>query len=304
VILVVAGIVFQAAGIVVPDNSDVFNGGLIIDSHGASRLMLVHPDRSVTQPALILEKDGVGAQLASDAKYDVRLASSDSEIASALRLRHDIFNVELGVHAVSADHPGFEQDVYDPFCRHLIVVERETGRTVGTYRLNSIESVDDIDRLYSFGEFSIEELPIRVLERGLEIGRACIAADHRNSKVLFLLWKALANYLVGKRYFFGCCSIFTRDRVVGERAYKQLVERGHFHETFRVEPRRNALYSAAPDGLKNEPVALPSLFEMYLRIGAKVCGPPMLDDEFGTVDFFVVFDVKEMGERYRRLFFS
>ena len=41
---------------------------------------------------------------------------------------------------------------------------------------------------------------------------------------------------------------------------------------------------------------------MYLRLGAKVCGPPMVDGDFGTIDFFVVFDVQTMSDRYRRMF--
>lgn len=240
--------------------------------------------------------------LAADGRYLARIAATVAEVRSALSLRHEVFGVEL-----AGDTPGgIEADRYDERCQHLIVVERETGRTVGTYRLNSIDTVNEIDELYSFSEFTIEDLPQRVLEQGVETGRACIAPDHRNTKVLFLLWKALANYLVGsgRRYFFGCCSIFTRERAVGERAYRHLADHGHFHEDFRVEPRKNALYSAAPDAVEHEFVKLPSLFEMYLRIGAKVCGPPMLDEEFGTVDFFVVFDLEMMGERYRRMFFS
>ncbi|MEQ1765518.1 MAG: hypothetical protein ABL984_20485 [Pyrinomonadaceae bacterium] len=49
-------------------------------------------------------------------------------------------------------------------------------------------------------------------------------------------------------------------------------------------------------------VELPSLFNMYLRLGARVCGPPMIDHEFGTIDFFVVFDVRSMTDKYRRMF--
>jgi len=240
--------------------------------------------------------------LAADGRYVARIATTATEVNSALSLRHEVFHVEI-----AGDAPGgIEADKYDQRCSHLIVVERETDRTVGTYRLNSIDTAAEIAELYSFGEFTIEDLPAEVLEQGVEIGRACIAADHRNTKVLFLLWKALANYLVGssKRYFFGCCSIFTRERAVGERAFKHLVEQGHFHQTFRVEPRKNALYSAPAEAVENEPIKLPGLFEMYLRIGAKVCGPPMLDEEFGTVDFFVVFDLEKIGERHRRMFFS
>ena len=245
-----------------------------------------------------------GASLVSDGRYDVRLASSACEVASALRLRFEVFKVELVSGTTNGAPGGLEVDEYDRRCRHLIVIERSTNRTVGTYRLNSVASADEMSGVYSFSEFTIEDLPAEILEQGLEIGRACIAADHRNTKVLFLLWKGLANHLVaeGKRYFFGCCSIFTRDALVGERAFRQLAEAGHFHERYRVEPRRNALYYGAPADVENATVALPSLFEMYLRIGAKVCGPPMIDDGFGTIDFFVMFDLERINGKYKRMF--
>jgi putative hemolysin len=41
---------------------------------------------------------------------------------------------------------------------------------------------------------------------------------------------------------------------------------------------------------------------MYLRIGSRVCGPPIYDASFGTVDFFVVFDLQEMAPKYRGMF--
>jgi putative hemolysin len=188
-------------------------------------------------------------------------------------------------------------------CQHLLVIDRTTSKTVGTYRLNSIESAKSIDGFYSNSEFSLDELPFEVLSRGIEIGRACIAVEHRNTKVLFLLWKGLVACLqaAGKRFFFGCCSIFTIDRLVGARAYRQLSKAGHVHESFRVMPRRNEIDI---DCAANEAVELPSLFNMYLRMGAKVCGTPIIDREFGTIDFFVVCDTHQISAKYRRMFFS
>jgi len=250
--------------------------------------------------------DPTSPGILTNGRYTVKLAETADEVESALRLRHDVFNVEMGGKAADTVAQGIEFDAYDRHCRHLIVTELVTGRTIGTYRLNSIDSVAEIDKLYSHGEFTVEDLPPYVLENGIETGRACVAAEHRNTKVLFLLWKGLAHHLLasGKKHFFGCCSIFTRDHTVGEAAYKLLIDRGHFHETLRVEPRKNALYSVPTGAAEKEPVTLPGLFEMYLRIGAKVCGPPMMDEEFGTVDFFVVFDLDRINERYRRMFFS
>ena len=238
----------------------------------------------------------------TDRRYEVRLAQNAQEVASALRLRHRVFNVEFGGRNDIAHESNLEFDAYDFKCRHLIVVSRESGETVGTYRLNTIETALTTNGFYSANEFTIGGLPSDVLKNGVEIGRACIAKEHRNTKVLFLLWKGLLRYLesTGKRYFFGCCSIFTQDEQTGSSAYKQLVRDGRYHDQFWVTPLKNGIELInVIDEFSTE---LPSLFNMYLRIGAKVCGPPMIDREFGTIDFFVVLDVTKMNDKYRRMF--
>lgn len=251
-------------------------------------------------PGLLPTRESVDI---SEGRYRVKLASGPLEVESALRLRYEVFRVELSEESPPEDPSRLEFDEYDFACRHLIVIDRLTYRTVGTYRLAAIESVGCVEDFYSYGEFSIEDLPIDVLQSGVEIGRACIAPEHRNSKVLFLLWRGLAAFLrnEGKRYFFGCCSIFTRDESAGAMAYARLAGNGHLHETLRVSPRTNAVdLSFAGDAA----VELPNLFNMYLRIGARVCGPPMIDHEFGTIDFFVVCDTEKINEKYRRMFFG
>lgn len=233
----------------------------------------------------------------------VRLAETRREIESSLRLRHDVFSIEMGGREEDARGNRLEFDAYDLRCRHLIVVSKETGETVGTYRLNSIETAHCIYGFYSANEFTIEDLPGEVLQDGIEIGRACIAREHRNTKVLFLLWKALLAYLEqsGKRYFFGCCSIFTQDVSVGRKAYRQLIREGHVHEDLSVIPCHGGI-SLLDDDVDPANMELPALFNMYLRIGARVCGPPMVDREFGSIDFFVVFDVRNLTPKYQRMF--
>jgi putative hemolysin len=240
-----------------------------------------------------------------ESRYSVRLAQTQREVESALRLRFDVFKRELSAVDIGPATSGLEFDAYDFKCDHLIVVETDTGRTIGTYRLNSIETAVSARGFYSYGEFSIEDLPFEILESGIELGRACVAREHRNSKVLFLLWKGLAAYLraAGKRYFFGCCSIFSRDASVGAQAYRQLYNGGHVHDSMFIAPKVHAI-SCPNDVECAADVELPNLFQMYLRMGAKVCGPPMLDREFGTIDFFVVFDVENLNDKYRAMFFG
>jgi putative hemolysin len=241
----------------------------------------------------------------ADGKYLVKLARTADDVESALALRHRVFDLEIAGKSPSAG-PHIEFDEYDFRCRHLIVIEISTGKTVGTYRINSIETAERHSGFYSYNEFTIEDLPDEVLKQGMEIGRACIAQEHRNSKVLFLLWKGLATFLQlsGKRYFFGCCSIFTNDERVGRAAFEQLKEGGHFHSQISLRPRTNGVELVAEPTFDAVAIELPPLFNMYLRIGAKVCSPPMIDRQFGTIDFFVIFDLDEMNPRYRKMFFA
>ena len=49
-------------------------------------------------------------------------------------------------------------------------------------------------------------------------------------------------------------------------------------------------------------VKVPRLFDSYLRIGAKVCGPPAIDRLFKTIDFLVILDSQNIDARTRRMF--
>jgi len=237
--------------------------------------------------------------LASDKNYLVRLAQNSKEIKAALRLRYEVFNLELGI---AKSRSRLEFDAYDFRSQHLIAIDKRHGDIIGTYRINSAESVDDLSTLYSSAEFEIENLPAEVISKGLEIGRACVSTKHRGSRALLLIWKALAKYLIAqdKRFFFGCCSIFTRKSSIGTSVYNQLKAIGSVHPTVSVNPRNNG--NAIRDlGGSLSDCKLPSLFENYLRLGAKICGRPTYDEAFGSIDFFVLFDIAEMSERYRRL---
>lgn len=239
-------------------------------------------------------------------RYTVRLAKTQSEIESALRLRYDVFNVELAGHNPGDNYLGLEYDKFDLACRHLIVVDEHTHETVGTYRLNSLETAGAASGFYSYGEFSIEDLPAAVLEKSIEIGRACVAREHRNTKVLFLLWRGLADYLKNteKRYLFGCCSIFTTDHAEGWEVFQKLERDGFLHESLTVRPRLGKICRQSGDAGIDSRLELPQLFNMYLAIGAKICGPPVVDPEFGTIDYFVVCDVENINEKYRKLLLS
>lgn len=238
----------------------------------------------------------------ADGRYVAKLVETTEEFEAVLRLRSEVFRREIA----GADD-GTDFDEFDLRCEHLIVTDRSTGLAVGTYRLNSYDSASGTAGFYASGEFRLGGLSPEVLENAVELGRACIAKEHRNSRVLFLLWKVLANYLVarGKRYLFGCCSVFTQDGRMASKILQQLELTGCMHDSFRVTPLdENRVIPGGFDPSAMAPVDLPPLLKIYLRIGCRVCGEPALDREMGTVDYFVVFDLESIEPRYRKLFFG
>ncbi|MCS6873840.1 MAG: GNAT family N-acetyltransferase [Pyrinomonadaceae bacterium] len=240
-----------------------------------------------------------------EGRYIVKFASTADEIDAALRLRFEVFNLELNEGLESSFLTGRDQDEFDSNCHHLIVIEKESGKVVGTYRLQTLELAKSVYNFYSAGEFEIEKIPIGILKQSVEIGRACIAREHRNNRVLFLLWKGLALYLSlkKKRYFFGCCSIPTLDVIEGLKAFERLKKEKRFHPTLRIQPRSEYVCKSevVPD---DSQVQLPKLFNTYLRIGAKVCSEPAIDRQFKTIDFFVIFDAETIEKRYYDMFFK
>lgn len=63
-----------------------------------------------------------------DGRYLVRFARSREEIESALKLRFEVFNLELGEGLASSFQTGRDRDQFDATCHHLIGTEKATGK--------------------------------------------------------------------------------------------------------------------------------------------------------------------------------
>ena len=242
-----------------------------------------------------------------DTKYVVRFARTVEELDAALKLRFEVFNLELDEGLNSSLQTGRDRDEFDATCHHLIAMEKTSGKVVGTYRLRTMEMAGSAAKFYSSAEFELNQLGPAVLNQSVELGRACIARDHRHRQVLFLLWRALALYVTKrrKRFLFGCCSLTSQDPSEGNQLFDQLRMNDQIHPVAFVSVMPG--YECSGNDSENTwpiEVKLPRLFDTYLGIGAKVCSPPAIDRRFRTIDFLVIFDVQGMGSKLRRLFFS
>ncbi|MEI6872932.1 MAG: GNAT family N-acetyltransferase, partial [Verrucomicrobiota bacterium] len=122
-------------------------------------------------------------------QYTVRLASCPEDVRAAQTLRFLVFNLELE-EGLEASYLTFrDEDAYDIACDHLLV--ECGGEVVGTYRMQTGETAARHQGFYSAQEFDLTPFePIR--SQVLELGRACVLSEHRNLRVLSMLWRGIA----------------------------------------------------------------------------------------------------------------
>lgn len=243
----------------------------------------------------------------TDSHYVVQFAATPQEIDAVLKLRFEVFNLELGEGLDTSFATMRDEDKFDAQCHHLLVREKSGGAVIATYRMQTREMARAARGFYSQGEFDLTALPEAVLDGSVEVGRACIAKAHRNGRVLFLLWKGIARYLLTmrKRYLFGCCSLTSQDPLEGKQVMDYLEGKSLVWDNFRVPPQPGfACYPAEFTAPPDPGVRLPRLFRIYLDYGARVCGPPAIDRAFKTIDYLVLLDTARFDGKTYEIFFK
>lgn len=238
------------------------------------------------------------------ADFEVKIATEPGEIEQAQRLRFEVFNLELNKGLKSSYERGLDADEFDPYCDHLIVRDLRSGDVVGTYRLMHGAQARRHIGFYSAKEFDLTQI-MKLEGELMELGRSCSRKDFRDRALLPLMWEAIAEQVRAHnvRYLFGCGSLYSTDCSEVSAIYS-LLKRNYFAAHGRhVFPVEKCQFQGLIDNvaIADEQALfqkLPSLIKGYLRIGALVCGPPALDAEFGTADFFLLLDFSSLKEEY------
>lgn len=241
----------------------------------------------------------------AEGNYLLRFARSEAELDAVLKLRFEVFNLELGEGLDSSYDTFRDQDEFDLRCHHLMVLDRSLQQVIGTYRMQTLAMAGGSAGFYSAGEYDLSGFPAGVLENAVEIGRACVAKPHRNARVLYLLWRGLAAYLTfnRKRYLFGCCSLTSQDPAEGKRVMDHLTANQHVQPDFLLQPQPGYVCYGSDFTASPGAVHLPRLMKIYLVYGAKICSLPALDRAFKTIDYLTFLDIATLDEATRRFFF-
>jgi len=229
------------------------------------------------------------------------------EVRAAQRLRHQVFVDEMGARParLPAAPAGHDVDLFDEFCEHLIVrtvsAKNGPGEVVGTYRVLTPAAARRAGSFYSDTEFDLTRLrPLR--ERMVELGRSCVHPDHRSGTVILALWGALAQFMEQNALetVIGCASVSMHDGGhCAASLWRRLGETHLASAELQVRPRVALPVDELNQFLDVDP---PALIKGYLRMGAKLLGPPAWDPEFNTADLPMLTRVADIPQRYKRHF--
>ena len=248
--------------------------------------------------------------------FDIRLAVSEQDLLAAQRLRYRVFVEELGGDGPLVDHDRrLERDDFDPVVDHLCLIDNrrsadDLDHVVGVYRLLRGDRAQDFGRFYCDAEYDLT--PLRQSGRPLlELGRSCVDPSCRGGSGMFLLWNALADYVLdhGIQILFGVASFHGTDPATLAPSLSWL----HHHHLApsdlrpRAQPEGFHSMDLIPANRLDRRAALigmPALIKAYLRLGGMVGEGAFIDRAFNTTDVFLLMDTAAMSDKHRQFYES
>ncbi len=249
--------------------------------------------------------------IADPAPLEVRLARDAADLRAAQRLRYAVFVEELGGGGPGVDHAArLEIDEFDAVNDHLVLVDPARAavgadHVVGVYRLLTSDRAAEFGRFYCDAEYDLTPLR-RSGRRLLELGRSCVHRDYRGGAAMYLLWNALAEYVLDHRIevLFGVASFHGTDAEALAVPLSWLYWHHLASEPLRVRARPEHFQRMdliAPEALDRRVAMalMPALIKAYLRLGGHVGDGAWIDHPFNTTDVMLLMDTARMSEKHK-----
>ena len=248
--------------------------------------------------------------------FEIRLAVTPRDLMAAQRLRYRVFVEELGGTGPLVDHDArLERDEFDPVVDHLCLIDTRRDpealdHVVGVYRLLRSDVAAGFGRFYCDGEYDLA--PLRASGRPLlELGRSCVDPEHRGGAAMFLMWNALADYVLdhGIQILFGVASFHGTDAAMLAPPLAWLHHNHLAPEALRPRARPEGFQSMdllPPERIdrREAMLAMPALIKAYLRLGGMVGEGAFIDRAFNTTDVFLLMDTAAMSAKHRQFYES
>ncbi len=222
----------------------------------------------------------------SKGRYSVTYLKDKNKLPEIQNLRFNTYREEFNTDYF--DNNGGDIDEYDEYYSHLIVIDNEENRIVGTYRMACVD-----ENTYFGKNFKLDKKIEDLFPQTIEMGRLAIEKNHRNGLVMLFLFKGIGNFLQSnnKRYLIGAGSIpipkeFTYEKFlpIANHIVKEIGKNGEN----RLKPEQIEM--------------MPSIMRTYSKIGCKILNSPHHDPDFNCIDYPVFMDIKSLDKKYSKLF--
>lgn len=266
------------------------------------------PPQIIQQPQAVL---CFSADRARKSNIVASWANHQSEVREAQKLRYSVFAEEMGA-ILPSRMPGYDIDIFDDYCEHLLVRDRETWQVVGTFRVLAPAQAGLAGRTYYEGEFDLFSLQL-LREHMVELSRICVHKHYRNGVVAGALWKELIHFMVTRQisHMMSCISVpmnmcFGDNKPIcsGDAAasiWRQIRDKYMVASGYRIRTRFPLPVDHLNQSLK---IDLPPLLKGYLRLNAKVLGAPAWDANFNTADFPVLTRINDLSNAFENIFWN
>lgn len=233
-------------------------------------------------------------------RYTARFAETDTDIASAQRLRYRAFIRD-------DDSEGLDADAFDPVCRHVLIEDRKSGSLVCCFRLLPLKDGAQIAQSYAAQYYELSALE-GYTGRMVEMGRFCVEPGLKDPDIIRTAWATMSRYVdeTGTDMLFGCSSFHGTDADGYRDAFAMLKER-------HLAPKRWLPKVKAPDvfrfarRLRRKPDAkramltMPPLLRGYLAMGGWVSDHAVVDRDLGTLHVFTGLEISAIPPARKRL---
>ncbi|SHI32362.1 GNAT family N-acetyltransferase [Propionispora hippei] len=241
-----------------------------------------------------------------EGKYLLKLAETPAEKDQIYLLRYRVYCQELNFSGKKYEYANTnrEYDYFDQLCDHLIIRDEENDCCGGTFRFLPGSRLASRETFYSEQWFDIGVLR-KQRSRILELGRACIDAQYRNTVVFKLLFSGVAAYLrlYPHDYLIGLTTLPGNAKNDIGLISHYLAATAAINTDWGIKPKRRHLLpvtqdTLAPAGANQRKVIkkMSTLMFAYYKYGASFSSEPSVDMDFDppVFDFFTVIDAQKI----------
>lgn len=229
----------------------------------------------------------------AQSQYKFEWVEDLKQLKEVQKFRAVQFADQFGIHFEN----GIDQDLYDLDCEHAVLRDKWSNEIVAYTRLKLFQG-HELKQSYSSQEFDVS--PFLNLSNIVEIGRTCVHPRYRNGRALSILWLNLVPTVLWKmkaKHLMGCVSIRLEDNKARAFYTHQYLKQLNTDQCIDIKAKP-AYEPSHPEYSFPQDERIPKLFDVYLKMNARLSKQAYHDETFNCLDYFVFLEVNDIVKNF------